>query len=156
MGPTWGPSWADRIQVGPMLAPWTLLSGRSLSPGPSFLSLAQSEVSCPLLAIIWTTADLWHLNQNRIFCLDNRHFKSCLQMMVVCASLSPESSQLICNVCAEIAFSNFLPNLPPTNELKHCSQNEIGVCMTLLNTFSLIIFCVSIQLQPEVVPYCWV
>ena len=26
-GSTWGPSGADRIQVGPMLAPWTLLSG---------------------------------------------------------------------------------------------------------------------------------
>ena len=29
MGPTWGPSGADRTQVGPMLAPWTLLSGWS-------------------------------------------------------------------------------------------------------------------------------
>ena len=29
MGPTWGPSWADRAQVGPLLAPWTLLSGNS-------------------------------------------------------------------------------------------------------------------------------
>ena len=29
MGPTWGPSVADRTQVGPMLAPWTLLSGWS-------------------------------------------------------------------------------------------------------------------------------
>ena len=28
MGPTWGPSEADRTQVGPMLAPWTLLSGQ--------------------------------------------------------------------------------------------------------------------------------
>ena len=27
MGPTWGPSGADRTQVGPILAPWTLLSG---------------------------------------------------------------------------------------------------------------------------------
>ena len=27
MGPTWSPSGADRTQVGPMLAPWTLLSG---------------------------------------------------------------------------------------------------------------------------------
>ena len=27
MGPTWGPSGADRSQVGPMLVPWTLLSG---------------------------------------------------------------------------------------------------------------------------------
>ena len=26
-GPAWGPSGADRTQVGPMLAPWTLLSG---------------------------------------------------------------------------------------------------------------------------------
>ena len=27
MWPTWGPSGANRTQVGPMLAPWTLLSG---------------------------------------------------------------------------------------------------------------------------------
>ena len=27
MGPTWGPSGVDRTQVGPMLTPWTLLSG---------------------------------------------------------------------------------------------------------------------------------
>ena len=27
MGPTWGPPGADRTQVGPMLAPWNLLSG---------------------------------------------------------------------------------------------------------------------------------
>ena len=27
MGPTWGLPGADRTQVGPMLAPWTLLSG---------------------------------------------------------------------------------------------------------------------------------
>ena len=26
MGPSWGPSGADRTQMGPMLAPWTLLS----------------------------------------------------------------------------------------------------------------------------------
>ena len=30
MGPTWGPSGADRAQVGPMLAPWTLLSGKAV------------------------------------------------------------------------------------------------------------------------------
>ena len=29
MGPTWGQFGADRTQVGPMLAPWTLLSGIS-------------------------------------------------------------------------------------------------------------------------------
>ena len=30
IGLTWGPSGADRTQVGPMLAPWTLLSGKAL------------------------------------------------------------------------------------------------------------------------------
>ena len=30
IGPIWGPSGADRTQVGPMLAPWTLLSGKPL------------------------------------------------------------------------------------------------------------------------------
>ena len=27
MGPTWNPAWANRTQMGPMLAPWTLLFG---------------------------------------------------------------------------------------------------------------------------------
>ena len=30
MGPTWGPAGTDRAQVGPTLAPWTLLSGMLL------------------------------------------------------------------------------------------------------------------------------
>ena len=30
MGPTWGPSGPDKTQVGPIKAPWTLLSGRVL------------------------------------------------------------------------------------------------------------------------------
>ena len=33
MGPTWGPSGTDRTQVGPMLAPWTLLSGLAAANG---------------------------------------------------------------------------------------------------------------------------
>ena len=31
VGPTWGPSGSCRPQVGPMLAPWTLLSGKPLT-----------------------------------------------------------------------------------------------------------------------------
>ena len=30
VGPTWGPHVADRVQVRPMFAPWTLLSGTAL------------------------------------------------------------------------------------------------------------------------------
>ena len=33
MWPTWGPSGADRTQVGPMLAPWTLLYGVAFTQG---------------------------------------------------------------------------------------------------------------------------
>ena len=32
MGPTWGPPGSCRPHVGPMLAPWTLLSGSALKP----------------------------------------------------------------------------------------------------------------------------
>ena len=55
MGPTWGPLGADRTQVGPMLAPWSLLSGLLSCPfgGEHYLSQATgldawaSRVKCP-------------------------------------------------------------------------------------------------------------
>ena len=48
MRPTWGPSGAHRIQVGPMLAPWTLLSG-------TFCAKAGSElVWCKQQGRQWT------------------------------------------------------------------------------------------------------
>ena len=37
MGPTWGPSGAYRTQVGPILAPWTLLSGNHCCAGKMYL-----------------------------------------------------------------------------------------------------------------------
>ena len=43
MGSTWGPSGADRSQVGPMLAPWTLLS-------ETVLKLTQTSNVCKLIA----------------------------------------------------------------------------------------------------------
>ena len=46
MGPTWGPSGADRTQVGPMLAPWTLLSGMTFHR----ILLGVKTFACP-----------WHL-----------------------------------------------------------------------------------------------
>ena len=57
MGPTWGPSGADRTQMGPMLAPWTLLSGTPWSYCPlqfecqkrqaTGLDAWASRVKCP-------------------------------------------------------------------------------------------------------------
>ena len=70
MGPTWGPSGADRTQVGPMLGPWTLLSGTPyLAPTP------QLFVGILEITDVWYTDNTsvshgikttWHGN---IFCL---------------------------------------------------------------------------------------
>ena len=45
MGPTWGPSGADKTQVGPMLAPWTLLSG-TLGPRQDVHHFADDILRC--------------------------------------------------------------------------------------------------------------
>ena len=46
MGPTWGPSGAERTQVGPMVAPWTLLSGdQGLYSQSRYLGLELTD--CP-------------------------------------------------------------------------------------------------------------
>ena len=59
MGPTWGPSAADRTQVGPMLSPWTLLSGMlsellRYKYGIYWDSRANYHLLC-----IWTNPTLW-------------------------------------------------------------------------------------------------
>ena len=53
MGPTWGPSGADRTQVGPMLAPWTLLSG------PVYLHTKCHITSQCLLTIFFADNQMW-------------------------------------------------------------------------------------------------
>ena len=50
MGPTWGPPGADMTQVGPMLAPWTLLSGPMGSFGIFF------DIS---LNKLWNQQSIW-------------------------------------------------------------------------------------------------
>ena len=39
MGPTWGPPGSCRPQMGPMLAPWTLLSGMFATSGPQCVNI---------------------------------------------------------------------------------------------------------------------
>ena len=45
MGPTWGPPGSCRPQLGPMLAPWTLLSGYCLVSFISFRITSPSMIS---------------------------------------------------------------------------------------------------------------
>ena len=43
MGPKWGPSGANRTQVGPTLAPWTLLSGMGPAVGSGRMLIKQLD-----------------------------------------------------------------------------------------------------------------
>ena len=60
--PTWGPSGADRTQVGPMLAPWTLLSGYAWSRCGT-LQPCKNVIICASDAIDLSQIDLLHVAQ---------------------------------------------------------------------------------------------
>ena len=62
IGTTWGPSGADRTQVGPMLAPWTLWSGYILPPG------GQNKMAAALQTT-FSIAFLWKKNLVSLFCI---------------------------------------------------------------------------------------
>ena len=53
MGPSWSPSVADRTQVGPMLVPWTLLSGWSFAG-----TKHEKFTTNPLKAMIFKSTDI--------------------------------------------------------------------------------------------------
>ena len=48
MGPPWGPAGVDRTQVGPILAPWTLLSGTY-----AYSLVVVVYISCQVMYLIW-------------------------------------------------------------------------------------------------------
>ena len=58
MGPTWGPPGADRTQMGPMLAPWILLSG--LIQMVKLISSHDSSNKISQLTIILLQAADWY------------------------------------------------------------------------------------------------
>ena len=57
MGPAWGPSGADRTQVGPMLAPWTLLSGKWTES-----CFVENYSAC--YSIRWCRKNLWNMTSS--------------------------------------------------------------------------------------------
>ena len=59
MGPTWGPSGADRTQVGPMLAQWTLLSGHGF----------QNSTCWGLVAFKWAREHMVNVGSSKGFLL---------------------------------------------------------------------------------------
>ena len=53
MGPTWGPSGANRTQVGPMLATWTLLSGLILRDESAFVEVMGCRWTATSHNLLW-------------------------------------------------------------------------------------------------------
>ena len=74
MGPTWGPSGADRTQVGPMLAPWTLLSW--IASYPSFQADLYSKHSRT-----WSQRQLFFRQRQIVYSLDNQRNFNLLYML---------------------------------------------------------------------------
>ena len=99
MGSTWGPPWDDRTQVGPMLDPWTLLSGMI-----TISQIADNQITC---------------TYGHIVCFKFRHKKSvghfvkssrkvhcdCTNGTIVIWGLTPIFSQTQNNVLTTVPFS---------------------------------------------------
>ena len=66
MGPTWGPSGADRTQVGPMLAPWNLLS--------RLLIKINNDVQCQWLVIPLCNERYVYLHKLCEYCSDSHYW----------------------------------------------------------------------------------
>ena len=58
MGPTWGPSGAVRTQMGPMLAPWTLVSGITITKQYKTLYIFYIDK----LHFVMCDLDTWNVN----------------------------------------------------------------------------------------------
>ena len=67
MGPTWGPSGADRTQVGPMLAPWTLLSGYTWNKAPWQYHLELNHLNFEIISTVSG-------NSHKIQMIDSRRY----------------------------------------------------------------------------------
>ena len=96
MGPTRGPSGADRTQVGPMLALWTLLSGYVSNIG-NIMVMAASYI----FVILWCRVEYkyathWHI---WVSWYVSEKLYECIYM---CVTASIKSRQKVCNYSGKI------------------------------------------------------
>ena len=68
MGPTWDPSGADRTQVGPMLAPWSLLSGYK----PKIDRLLAPQMAVMLMYWTQNLSSLWRQMSKHLTVVGNQ------------------------------------------------------------------------------------
>ena len=87
MGPTWGPSGADRTHGGPMLAPWTLLSGMFHTISRLATQIREKFRVCPLPShCSWhQSAQFTYANCKTLF--DNHQAFHCCLLLIHWAPL---------------------------------------------------------------------
>ena len=81
MGPTWSPSGSYRPQMGPMLAPWTLLSEWALWMDERF----HPTLWCPCYYLSRLGLKCVYLCKMGRWCPNNYHFYKLIREIMVCA-----------------------------------------------------------------------
>ena len=121
MGQTWGPPGSWRPQMGSMLAPWTLLSGR-LSQGDQLSSAVQGKVKMHQhqLQLIWQWAGFswttmlkywaWNLIGNMFYHEKNtaRLLNNSVDGHVPFSITQPHSDRIICRMGAKIGATDWM------------------------------------------------
>ena len=104
MGPTWSPSGANRTQAGPLLAPWTLLSGSVMIWHLPTL-VTQSKVLIYLDVAMMTIDDKSTLcSGNGLVPSGNKPLPESMLTHISCHHIvSPDHSELICTDATMIA-----------------------------------------------------
>ena len=117
MGPTWGPSGTDRTQVGPMLAPWTLLSG--------WFNIC--SVSCALPESVHTYCLLTPREQPWLKCdLTGKNLLRCQENAFEMSSRKWLAFCLDRNVSTVLSFTAWLP-FPSRNRSYSRFSKEIKI-----------------------------
>ena len=113
MGPTWGPLGADRTQVGPMWAPWTLLSRVTISAFESYhIIVIESQIggfpSQKVRKNIYSSNGFVHGGTRRIpETMSTSHRFSPLAHIIPVAESQP-LRQCVCAVCDIFSHWNLM------------------------------------------------
>ena len=99
MGPTWGPSGSDRTQVGPMLAPRTLLSGllskhqlKKFSPSrPPWRN--PNEKKNPVSVVIWASVHRSSQVSGLLLSWWRHQVETFSALLAICAGNSPVTGE---------------------------------------------------------------
>ena len=105
MGPTWGPPGSDRTQVGPMLVPWSLLSGcHSMEECGADISHGTQTNKNRTIRVLIPTSSLHHANTR-----NQTHFRYDSSGVVSFSNTS--EPLLLCILCMVLSIPSAIHTL---------------------------------------------